>query len=150
MREIVIVDTSVLIALEKIGLLDILCKVYEEIILPEGVVQEFGGIDTGCHTVRTVKSGLIDILMRDLNLGIGESEVIALAYENKNKALIDDSKARKIAERFGLTISGSIGVLLKAEKMGLIESAYNKVVELKNKGFYVSEELLSTISKYKI
>ena len=64
--------------------------------------------------------------------------------------MIDDSKARKIAERFGLTISGSIGVLLKAEKMGLIESAYNKVVELKNKGFYVSEELLSTISKYKI
>ncbi len=33
--EIVIVDTSVMIALEKINLLDIICKIYKEIILPE-------------------------------------------------------------------------------------------------------------------
>ena len=61
MPDIVIVDTSVLIALEKIKLLDLLCKIYKEIILPEGVVKEFGIIDISCYKVRNVKSGLIII-----------------------------------------------------------------------------------------
>jgi predicted nucleic acid-binding protein len=42
MPEKVIVDASVLIALEKIGLLDILCKLYNNVILPEAVISEFG------------------------------------------------------------------------------------------------------------
>lgn len=42
MPDTVIIDTSVLIALEKIDLLDILCKIYSEIILPQAVINEFG------------------------------------------------------------------------------------------------------------
>jgi len=149
MHETVIVDTSVLIALERIELLPILCKIYKEIILPEAVVKEFGNINIICRSTRKVESRLINVLMRDLNLGKGESEVIALAYETKFKALIDDLKARKVAEDFGVSISGSIGVLLKAEKLGLIDSALRKTQELKDKGFHVSNELLADISKYK-
>lgn len=149
MHETVIVDTSVLIALERIELLPMLCKIHKEIILPEAVVKEFGNINIICHSARKVESRLINVLMRDLNLGKGESEVIALAYETKFKALIDDLKARKVAEDFGLSISGSIGVLLKAEKLGLIDSALKKTQKLKDKGFHVSNELLADISKYK-
>jgi len=87
--------------------------------------------------------------MQDLNLGKGEAEVIALAYETNFKALIDDLKARKVAENLELSISGSIGVLLKAEKLGIIDSALKKTQELKEKGFYVSNELLSEIAKRK-
>lgn len=149
MHETVIADTSVLIALEKIDLLQILCKIYKEIILPDAVVKEFGSVNIGCHSIQKVESRLIHILMQDLNLGRGESEVIALAYETNLKALIDDLKARKAAEDLGLSISGSIGILLKAEKSGLIESAFEKTQELKDKGFHVSNELLAQISKFK-
>ena len=149
MPEIIIADTSVLIALEKIELLQVLCKIYKEILLPEAVVKEFGNISFGCHSVRNVDSRLITILMQDLNLGRGESEVIALAYETNCNALIDDLKARRVAESLGLSISGSIGVLLKAEKLGFINSALNKAQELKNKGFYVSTKLLAELSKRK-
>ena len=149
MPDIVIVDTSVLIALEKIDLLQILCKIYKEIILPEAVVREFGNVNLDCHSVKKVESRLINVLMQDLNLGKGESEVIALAYETNFKALIDDLKARKVAENLELSISGSIGVLLKAEKLGIIDSALKKTQELKEKGFYVSNELLSEIAKRK-
>ena len=149
MPEQIIADTSVLIALEKIDLLHILCKIYKEILLPDAVVKEFGNIDIGCHSVRKVESRLITILMRDLNLGRGESEVIALAYETNYNALIDDLKARKAAENLGLSISGSIGVLLKAEKLGVIDSALSKVQELKDKGFHISNELLDEISRHK-
>lgn len=150
MPEIVIVDTSVLIALEKIECLQFLCKIYKEIILPAGIIKEFGTINSECSSVKNVESKLVDFLMRDLNLGRGESEVIALAYETKQKALIDELKARKVAIDLGVTVSGSIGILLKAEEMGLIESALKKTQELKEKGFYVSDELLSQMAKHKL
>lgn len=110
MPEVVIVDTSVLIALEKIDLLPILCKIYKEIILPDGVVKEFGNINISCHSVQKVESKLANFLAQDLNLGRGEAEVIALAYETGKKALVDDLKARKVAIDLGLTISGTIGI----------------------------------------
>lgn len=92
--------------------MQILSKIYKEIILPDAVVKEFGNVNIECQSIKKVESPLAIFLMRDLNLGIGEAEVIALAYETKQKALIDDLKARRIAEDLGLSISGSIGVLL--------------------------------------
>jgi predicted nucleic acid-binding protein len=79
----------------------------------------------------------------ELNIGKGESEVIALASETGIKAIIDDVKARQVAERLELKVTGTIGVLLKAEKSGLINNAYEKITELKEKGFYILTELLN-------
>lgn len=118
MPETAIVDTSVLIALEKINLLDILCKVYGEIILPEAVISEFGTPAIDCYSIKKVESPLVKLLMNDLNIGRGESEVIALAREKGMKVIIDDlkaRKARKVAETLELNITGTIGILLKAE-----------------------------------
>ncbi|MDO8747110.1 MAG: DUF3368 domain-containing protein [Thermodesulfovibrionales bacterium] len=148
MPESVITDTSVLIALEKLTLLEILCRIYKKVILPEAVVREFGKVGIECYAAKKVESKLIKVLTQDLNLGQGEAEVIALAYESKGKVLIDDLKARKIAEDFGLSVSGSIGLLLKAEKMGLINSALEKVKELKKLGFYVSDGLIKEMAKF--
>ena len=93
----IITDTSVLIALDKINLLEVLCKIYKDLILPEGVIREFGNIDLNCQKSIKIDNPLINVLINDLNLGRGESEVIALTYESKNRALIDDLRARKIA-----------------------------------------------------
>ena len=98
------------------------------------------------NSIKKVKNPLVRLLLSDLNLGKGESEVIALASETGIKTIIDDIKARKVAETLGLSVTGTIGILLKAEKSGLIESAYNKAKELKDKGFHVSDELLDDIS----
>ena len=149
MPEAVIADTSSLIALEKINLLTILCEIYSEVVLPESVINEFGNISLPCLSIRKVESSLSKLLMIDLNLGRGEAEVISLANESGLKVIIDDSKARRVAENMGLKITGTIGVLIKAEKLGLIESAYNKAKELRGKGFYVSDELLEDISTFK-
>lgn len=149
MPEKAIVDTSSLIALDKIKLLDVLCKIYAEIILPEAVIKEFGHPSIECYFVEKVESPLIRLLINDLNLGKGESEVLALANETNMKTILDDLKARKVTETLGINFTGTIGILLKAEKLGLIESSYNSAKELKNKGFYVSNELLNDIFKFK-
>ena len=150
MLETAIADTSALIALEKLNLLDVLCKIYAEIILPEAVINEFGAPTIECYSAKKVESSLVRLFVSDLNLGKGESEVIALASETGIKTIIDDLKARKVAETLGLKVTGTIGVLLRAEKLGFIESAYKKTKELREKGFYVSNELLDNISKFKI
>lgn len=150
MHEKVIVDTSALIALERIDLLSILCKIYSEIILPEAVIKEFGELKIECYSSKKVKNSLIEFLISELNLGRGESEVIALANETGIRTIIDDSKARKIAEKLGVKVTGTIGVLLKAENLGLITSSYKKAIELREKGFYVSDELLEDIRLFKL
>jgi len=149
MPEAVIADTSSLIALEKVNLLPILCKIYSEVVIPESVINEFGNITLPCLLIKRVESSLSKLLIMDLNLGQGEAEVITLANQSGLKVIIDDSKARRIAENMGLKITGTIGVLIKAEKLGLIESAYDKAKELREKGFYVPDELLGDISRFK-
>ena len=52
MPEIAVVDASALIALEKINLLDLLCRLYEEIVLPEAVIKEFGTPTIDCYSAK--------------------------------------------------------------------------------------------------
>jgi hypothetical protein len=148
MPEKAIIDTSVLIALERINLLDILCKIYSHLILPEAVVGEFGPLSIECYSSEKVKSPLVGLLVLDLNLGRGEAESIALASEIGLRLVLDDLKARKVAENLGLKITGTIGILLKAESLALIDSAYDKAKELRDKGFYISDQLLDSLSRY--
>ncbi len=69
MPERAIVDTSALIALEKINLLDLLCKIYDETILPKAVLNEFGTPSLDCYISKRVKSPLVGLFVSELNLG---------------------------------------------------------------------------------
>jgi len=102
-----------------------------------------------CLSIRKIESNLLKLLITDLNLGKGEAEVIALANQKGLTVVIDDAKARKMAENMGLKLTGTIGVLMRAEKEGLVVSAHDKVKELKEKGFYVSEELFENLERFK-
>jgi len=116
--------------------------------LPEAVINEFSkDLDLNCIEVIKVESSLKNLLREDLNLGSGESEVIAYAYENKVRVIIDDLEARKVAEKLELRVTGTIGILCKAQKKGLIVSAYDKVLKLKQQGFRVSDEVLSQLKE---
>jgi predicted nucleic acid-binding protein len=73
MPELIIADSSALIALEKIRLSDILCKMYSEVLLPEAVIEEYGIPDFPCVSVRKVDDNLKSLLSHYANLGKGES-----------------------------------------------------------------------------
>jgi predicted nucleic acid-binding protein len=149
MPEPIIADTSSLIALERVDLLHVLCEIYKEVVVPESVIKEFGNLSLPCLSIRKVESNLLKLLITDLNLGKGEADVIALSSQTGLRVIIDDSKARRVAENMGIKVTGTIGVLIKAEKLGLIKSAHDKVIGLRDKGFYASEELLEDIAKFK-
>lgn len=145
----VIVDTSVLIAFEKLELLDLLCSVYEQIQLPLAVHKEYSSDTMPCFVIAEAPNGFSKLLEEDAKLGRGESEAIALAYTSGSTLLLDDLKARKTARTLGCSISGTIGVLVKMERMGLILNAYDEIMKLRNMGFRIADNVLTQLkNKY--
>jgi len=78
----------------------------------------------------------------ELVLDRGEAEVIVLAEELRSDAvLIDDLKARKTAMLRGLTVVGTIGVLLDSKERGLVDDVKPLLDELIRKKIRISGEL---------
>jgi predicted nucleic acid-binding protein len=78
-------------------------------------------------------------------LGRGESEAIHLAKErNANLILLDDKKARRVAEEHGLTVTGTLGILLIAHQKGFVEMPAI-LRDLLRCGFRLSEKLAAQI-----
>jgi predicted nucleic acid-binding protein len=72
----------------------------------------------------------------------GESSAIALALETANSTVIlDDYKARKIAERLGISYTGTIGVIVKAKLKGIIPSIKPLLQKIKQTDFRLSTDL---------
>jgi predicted nucleic acid-binding protein len=142
-----------LIALSRIGQLDVLRELYTDVTVPPGVAQEVTANGAGQPGAEEVSAAawitlaevrdqqLAASLKRDL--GEGEAEAIALAAELKADLLIvDDRLARQVAGTLGLTIVGTVGVLLEARRRGVlpkIKSCLDDLVDLA--GFRISEEL---------
>ena len=60
---------------------------------------------------------------------------------NKDLVIIDDNSAKKTAKYLGLTVTGSLGVILKAKKQGLIHSVITLMNQLIQNGFYITPEV---------
>lgn len=112
MPKTIISDTSCLIVLSKIGALELLQKVYGQIVTTSEIAKEFGESLPEWVIIKEV----VDIFKQkilELQIDKGESSAIALAIEMTDCTLIlDDFKARKIAQQLGLTITGTIGVIV--------------------------------------
>src|SRR5437867_2056044 len=101
-------NSSCLIILEAIGKLDLLRALYGTVLIPEAVLAETGGALPACvKTQRVANQNLVHSLRNEL--GAGEAETIALALEvSTQRVILDDKKARRLASRYGLPITGTI------------------------------------------
>ncbi len=159
--EKIIVNASPLIALSKINELKILKNLFSEIIIPEAVYHEViteGGGKTGVKEIEKSINNWIKIekvsnkkeveLLRAL-LDYGEAEVIVLGKEiNADLLIIDNKEPRLFAKHLNQKVIGTIGLILLAHKKGFIDSPYEKICELREKGFYLSDKLLKEIKCY--
>jgi len=145
--EIHIFDTSVLIAFSNLQKLDLLCRLYEKILITESVQLEFAEELPGCSEIIEVNHELVESFRDRRNIGSGEASVLifALNYTENVNCFIDEQRARKIAKKHQLKVSGTIGILMKMEEKRLILSAYEEVLRLKERGFYVSNEILENL-----
>lgn len=91
------------------------------------------------HIDENFRKELVQKMVQDFGLGIGESESIAAASETKNRIVITDNKqGRKAAKIQGLNLSGSIDVVISlyiAKKITK-EKALSALQVLKKEGWF--------------
>jgi predicted nucleic acid-binding protein len=139
MTDLIIADSTCLIGLERIDKIDLLPQMYSQVIIPPQVQKEFGLSFAWLIVKNPQNIGMINSLK--LMVDDGESEAIALAYELGYRLVVDDKQARNIAKRLDIEIIGTVGILVKAKQLGLIDQLLTILEALENKGFYLSQSL---------
>lgn len=147
MPKTIISDTSCFIILTNIGELDLLNKIYGRVITTAEVVSEYGEPLPQWVEIETPADKHSQQLL-ELQLDKGEASAIALAIETAGSTIIlDDYKARKVAERLGLTITGTLGIIIKAKLRGIIVSVKPYLEKMRKTGFYLSPEVEQEVLK---
>ncbi|MFL6227935.1 MAG: DUF3368 domain-containing protein [Pyrinomonadaceae bacterium] len=139
MKETVVVDSTCLIGLERIGRLDVLPALFDPIFIPPEVAREFGTSLPWLRTEAPINLALVSALK--MLVDDGEAEAIALASERGHKIVLDDRQARLIANNLGLKIIGTVGILVKAKRGGILLSLKPVLEDLEAHGFYLGSKL---------
>ena len=154
---IVISDTTPIVSLIKISRIDLLEKLFGEVCIPEAVFRELTTNTIFESEAEVVKNSpflktipvknrkSLEILQAASGLDDGESEAIILADELKSDILvIDERKGRKVAQKLGITITGTIGILIQAhdEKIISTEDIKNYLEQLRNSNIRLSDSLI--------
>lgn len=124
----VVSNTTPLISLGEIGLLDVIHTLYGDLWIPRAVLSEYqAGIPS--HAIRPSLKGISWIVVHTAlpdaavpaTLDAGEAEAISLARSSGARLiLIDEQRGRAAAKRLGLAIAGSIAVLLEAKAQAIV------------------------------
>ncbi|WP_194768474.1 DUF3368 domain-containing protein [Tamlana sp. I1] len=127
-KGLVIADAGPIFSLAIIDKLELLNLIFDEIKIPKAVWEEIT-LDKSTEFYHKIelffKSKVVNIKgFNELTfvMDYGESESVILYKElNADFLLIDDKKARKIAENFDIKCIGTLGVLSTAKDKGLIK-----------------------------
>ena len=153
---LVISDAGPIFSLALVGKLDILEALFDEVIIPKAVWEELTRDESVSYYSQIVVffedkvkeiSGFNDLTFV---MDYGESESVILYRELKaDFLLIDDKKARTIAENFDIQCIGTIGILSIAKDKGLIE-ALKPLFEtfLVNQRYYALSLLNAILKKH--
>lgn len=135
-----VTNTTCLIGLERIGQLDLLPQVFPIVFAPLAVQTEVR-IAVSWLTVQAVQNpAVVATLMTQMD--VGEAEVLALAMELGDVVVIlDDKKARRVAEKIGLRVIGTVGMLLRAKRKGVIAEVKPLLTALEQADFRIADAL---------
>lgn len=140
----IVCNTTPLQYLHQAGVIGIIPALYGRILVPKAVADEIAvGLNAGVNLPDLASLEWIEIrevsgsswpMPRDIHRG--EAEVIALAGSLDDSLMIlDDLAARRHAQLLGLKFTGTLGVLLKAKKSGILGSVLPVVDCLEQLGF---------------
>ncbi len=150
----VVSNTTPIISLLKLSKLEILKELYSEVSIPFAVFQEIEAGKNKSYYQDLTKLSWINIhkiqevntLKYFLDLDAGEAEAIVLATEiGADLIIIDEKIARYHAIHADLKVTGTIGILIKAKKQGLVSSLKPLLYELTEKNVWISEKLIVEI-----
>lgn len=154
MSRVWVVNASPLILLGKIGRVSLLSELCDELIVPDVVGREVGAKPDGEQVVAELASLPRVRFEAEIatsaelvawNLGRGESQVLALTTAYRlSRAVVDDLQARRCAQSLGVPLIGTLGVVLRAKRKGVIETARPLIEQLRRVGLYASDSLIES------
>lgn len=147
MLRVVISDTSTLILFQKINELDLLNKLYGELITTPEIAKEYGEKLPDWIKVESVYDKKYQEFL-ETQIDLGEASAIALAKEYDDVLLLlDDLKARKLANQLNLKMTGVLGIIHKAKQSGLIDKVKPLIEKLLLTNFRISDKVIEEILK---
>jgi len=149
---LVVADTSPINYLVLLAQTALLPALYTRVMLPPAVVTELQDLEAPeevrawvadlpvwCAVRRPTPRGGTETFG---HLGAGEREAILLAHElQADVLLIDEEDGRQAARSYGLTVTGTLGVLERAAERGLLELP-RTLAQLLTTSFRVRDELI--------
>lgn len=153
----VVSNAGPLISFARADQLDLLRRVFPELIIPEAVYAEIVFQGMGKPGARAVETaGWIEqVAVQDrseverlpAHLGLGERAAIVLAQELDAPLLIDDRAARHEAQRRGMVYFGSLRVLKEAKERGILKEVKSVGDALRQAGLRMKDSLYQTFLK---
>ncbi|MBD5507469.1 MAG: DUF3368 domain-containing protein [Lachnospiraceae bacterium] len=133
---IVISDTTPIISLLKANHLELLQKLYGNVLIPKAVYRELTENPVYSKEAKTVKMldflkmisvenvKSVNVLRLVTGLDAGESEALIMYDEQKaDLLLMDEHKGRSVAKQLNVRYIGTVGILMLAYDKGLIQSS---------------------------
>jgi predicted nucleic acid-binding protein len=152
MAEVCVVNASPLIFLSRGGHLPLLRSVAAQLWVPRAVAEELrvrGADDvttsqlSSCSWLAIRETVDIPPTIMQWGLGPGESAVLAEVLGLPgSRAVIDDLAGRKCAASLGIPVIGTLGIVLRARRQGIIPAARPVVEDLLRGGMFLSRSLL--------
>lgn len=145
-------NTSPLVYLYRIGAIEWLPRIFSEVWIPMAVLDElqegqrrgYDVPDPGLYTWLQITGSRATMPSEwlSLDLGPGELGAMVLALENPTRVvLLDDMLARRTAQAAGLTVWGTLRVLLEAKAQGMTDRIAPLVNRLGETGMWLSDDV---------
>lgn len=140
----VVSDASPLIALERIGRLDLLPALVERVVIPPAVSREIGvGLSSASWIDARGRSQPIAPRIVAADLGAGESEALSLAIDlGAHQVILDEAPARQLAQELAISLIGALCIVIAATYRGLVPAIRPTVEALIATGFRLDADLV--------
>jgi hypothetical protein len=152
----VIMNNTPLVALWCLAQWQLLRDLYGEVLIPQAVYNEFLATERAARqsALKNVPWIRITTLTNPQRMRVyvgldeGEAAVLALAEERDARlVIIDELRGRRYAQRLGLPLTGTLGVLLTAKNRGLITQISPLLQTLVDEGLYLTPALIHQVRK---
>lgn len=156
-RPTLILDSGPLIALARIGQLALLQHLGSRLVIPPAVWQEVTVTSSDAPGAKDVRQlTWLEVQAPDprpvepltILIDRGEAEVITLAQTlPESVVVLDDARARRVAERLNIPRIGTVGLLRQAKRMGLIDRLRPQLEAVQAQGIYFRQALIDAVLK---
>jgi uncharacterized protein len=154
--KLIVADSGPLIVFARAGLLTIVSETGGKILVPGAVFSECirePGKPGAAAIAEALREKLFSVvdgvavdampkLRKAANLDEGEMAAIVLAMNRNCPVLKDERLGRNVAALNGLTVVGSVGILLAAKRRGLIAAVAPILSQWSNWGYFLSHGLI--------